>query len=175
MERLLATRPDRVTTWLRVGARSMLLSLRSRAHSPHRVSQWLSIGSATISVPAGPLALGSDTLTATYTPDSNSSLIYNGASGSATLSVKTTPTVTVTPGLSSITTVQSLSVTVAVNGGTGNPTPTGSVILTGGSYTSSAATLSSGSATIAVATRGPMPGIWVSSVCRVRLALRLRW
>ena len=61
-----------------------------------------------------------------------------------------TPTVTVTSSASSIATAQSLMVTVAVSGGTGNPTPTGSVTLTGGGYTSSAGTLSSGSYTFAV-------------------------
>ena len=58
------------------------------------------------------------------------------------------PTVTVTPGASSITTTQPLTVTVAVNGGTGNPTATGTVTLSGGSYTSAATALSSGTATI---------------------------
>jgi hypothetical protein len=41
-----------------------------------------------------------------------------------------------------------LAVKVAVSGGTGNPTPTGSVTLTSGTYTSAATTLTSGSATI---------------------------
>ena len=110
----------------------------------------LSSGNATINVPAGSLALGSDTLTASYTPDSNSASIYNTASGaSASVSVaRTTPTVTVTPSSFSITTTQLLSVTVAVNGGTGSTTPTGSVTLTSGSYTSAATPLTGGSATI---------------------------
>ena len=56
---------------------------------------------------------------------------------------KTTPNVSVTPASSSITTAQALTVTVAVSG---TPTPTGSVILSGGGYTSTATTLSSGSA-----------------------------
>ena len=60
------------------------------------------------------------------------------------------PVVTVTPGSSSITTAQSLNVTVAVAASQGGATPTGSVVLTSGSYTSSAATLNSGSATIAI-------------------------
>jgi hypothetical protein len=59
-----------------------------------------------------------------------------------------TPTLTVTPGSTSITTAQTLSVAVAVSGGSGNPIPTGSVILTGGGYTSAAVTLSGGTATI---------------------------
>jgi hypothetical protein len=60
----------------------------------------------------------------------------------------TAPTVTVTPASSSIATAQSLSVSVAVAGAGG--TPTGSVVLTSGSYTSAAATLSSGGASIAI-------------------------
>jgi hypothetical protein len=62
-----------------------------------------------------------------------------------------TPTVTVTPAASTITTTQSLSVTVAVSGGGTNPTPTGSVTLTSGTYTSAATALSSGSAQITIA------------------------
>ena len=112
----------------------------------------LTSGSATINIPAGSLATGSDTLTASYAPDSGSSSTYNSATGSAPVAVtnpaKTTPAVTVSPSSSNITTAQALTVTVAVSGGSGNPTPTGSVTLTGGGYTSAAITLSSGSATI---------------------------
>ncbi len=43
--------------------------------------------SATIVVPAGSLAAGTDTLTASYTPDSASSSTYNSASGSNTVAV----------------------------------------------------------------------------------------
>ena len=111
----------------------------------------LSSGSATITIPAGSLATGSDALTAEYTPDNASSSLYNSASGTASVTVTapaTTPTVTVTPASSAITTVQSLSVTIAVSGSSG--TPTGSVVLSSGSYTSSTTTLSSGSATITI-------------------------
>ena len=109
----------------------------------------LSSGSATINVPAGALAVGSDTLTAAYAPDAASSATYSNTSNTTSVTVsKLTPTVTVTPSQSSITTAQALSVTVAVGGGTGNPASTGSVTLTSGSYTSAATTLSSGSATI---------------------------
>ena len=111
----------------------------------------LSSGNAVISIPAGSLATGSDTLTADYTPDTSSSTIYNSATGSALVTVMTelmSPTVTVTPSPSSITAAQSLSVTVAVNGGSGNPTPTGTVVLTGGGFTSVVTTLTSGTTTI---------------------------
>lgn len=111
----------------------------------------LSSGSATISIQAGQLATGSDTLTAKYTPDSGSSTKYNSASGSASVTVNplvATPTVTVTPATGSITTLQSLGVTIGVSGPNG--TPTGSVVISSGSYASSSATLNSGSANITV-------------------------
>jgi hypothetical protein len=112
----------------------------------------LTSGSATIMIPAGSLAVGSDSLTARYTPDSASSAAYNSASGSASVSVTSnliTPTVGVTPASGSITTAQSLSVAITVSGSTG--TPTGSVVLSSGSYTSSPVTLASGSASIVIA------------------------
>ena len=49
----------------------------------------LSSGSAIITIPAGSLATGSDTLTAKYAPDSNSSATYNSATGSASVAVST--------------------------------------------------------------------------------------
>jgi hypothetical protein len=63
---------------------------------------------------------------------------------------KATPTVTVTPGASEIAVNQAIEVTVTVSGGSGNPTPTGSVVLTSGSYTSPSTALSGGSAQINV-------------------------
>jgi hypothetical protein len=111
----------------------------------------LSGGNTTISIPAGSLSAGTKILSVSYTPDSTSTSIYNGASGIASVTVtKLTPVVAVNPPWSSITTAQPLSVSVAVSGGSGIPTPTGSVTLTSGSYTSTAATLGSGSATINV-------------------------
>jgi hypothetical protein len=119
----------------------------------------LSSGSATITIPAGSLAAGTDTLTARYTPDSASSANYDSASGTASVAVTqtaTTPTVTVTPASSSITTAQNLGVTIAVSGTSG--AATGSVVLSSGSYTSSATTLSSGSASITVPAGSLAPG-----------------
>ncbi len=75
-------------------------------------------GSASITIPAGTLPAGTDALSAAYTPDAASSSTYNSASGGGQVTVtKVTPTVTVTPAFSSITTIQNLSVTVAVSGG----------------------------------------------------------
>jgi hypothetical protein len=71
-------------------------------------------------------------------------------SATYTITPKTAPTVTVTPSSTSITTAQALTVTTAVSGGTGKPTPTGTVTLTSGTFTSAASTLSSGGATINV-------------------------
>jgi hypothetical protein len=115
-------------------------------------STTLVAGSATITIAAGSLAVGNDTLTAKYTPDANSSAVYNSASGTGSVTVTgavTTPTVAVTPAVGSVTTAQSLGVTVAVSGAGG--TPTGSVVLSSGGYTSSATTLTAGSATITIA------------------------
>ena len=111
----------------------------------------LSAGSATVTIAAGSLAVGTDALTATFTPDGASSSKYLSAAGAASVTVTkavATPSVTVTPASSSITTAQSLSVTVAVSGSAG--TPTGSVVLSGGGYASSAEPLSSGQVTIAI-------------------------
>jgi hypothetical protein len=69
--------------------------------------------------------------------------------GGTTSQNPTTPTVTVTPASSSITTAQSLSVTIVVSGSSG--APTGSVVLSSGNYTSAATSLVSGSATITIA------------------------
>lgn len=114
----------------------------------------LSGGRVTISVPAGSLAAGSDVLTATYSPDSGSSSTFSSASGTTEVSViasgTITPTVTLNPASSTINVTQSLSVGVTVSGGSGNPTPTGSITLTSGTYTSAPTTLNSGGATISI-------------------------
>ena len=52
-------------------------------------------GAATITVPAGALVVGTDTLTVTYTPDSASSALYNAATGTGTVLVsQAIPTIT---------------------------------------------------------------------------------
>ncbi len=96
-----------------------------------------------------PAAIGTHLAEASYPGDD----IYSAStSGTTALDVQpATPTVTVTPNAASITTAQVLPVTMTVSGGTGNPTPTGSVTLTSGSYTASATALKGGSATISIA------------------------
>ena len=111
----------------------------------------LSSGTATINIPAGSLAAGADTLTASYTPDTAGASNYYSATGTGSVTVTTAiPAVAVTPASFRITTIQNLSVTVAVSGGSGAPTATGSVTLSSGSYTSSAIALSNGSVSILV-------------------------
>ena len=76
---------------------------------------------------------------------------YNAATGSVNLTVNpATPTVTVTPGSSSIPVTSPLSVTVAVSGGAGTATPTGSVTLSSGSYISTGTPLTNGSVQISI-------------------------
>lgn len=113
----------------------------------------LSGGSATISVPAAMLAIGADTLQASYTPDTASVAIYTSSLGSSPTPItvsKGTPTVAVTPSSNSVTTTQSLSVAIAVTSGIGNPAPTGTVTLSGGGYSSMATALGGGNAGITI-------------------------
>lgn len=75
------------------------------------------------------------------------------ASSSATTNLTAepgAPTVTVMPATSSVNVTQSLSVTIAVSAGPYNPTPTGTVTLTGGSFTSATVALSAGAATLTI-------------------------
>jgi len=87
----------------------------------------LSSGGAIISVPAGALTTGTDTLTATYTPDSNSSSIYNSVSGTTLVTVNAAPSFTLAPSASTLAVVQGSSITDTItvnpaNGFTGSIT-----------------------------------------------------
>jgi hypothetical protein len=111
----------------------------------------LSGGSASFTVPAETLLLGSNTLTSSYAPAPSGAGVYNTAAGANTVSVTlATPAVKLTASAGTINQMQGETVAVEVADGTGNPTPTGSVTLTSGSYSSAATTLSGGSTTIAV-------------------------
>jgi len=94
------------------------------------------------------LGTGTHQVDASYPGDS----LYSASTSATTplMAQLGKPLVTVTPSSSNITTMQVLTVTVAVSGASGNPTPTGSVTLTSGNYTSAATMLSSGSASITV-------------------------
>lgn len=69
------------------------VTLTSGSYASAAVS--LSNSAASITVPAGVLATGSDTLKVAYTPDTASSTLYNSASGTAPVTV-TTPTFVLT-------------------------------------------------------------------------------
>jgi len=104
----------------------------------------LSGGSYTFTVPANSLRVGSDTLTVTYSGDTN----YVAGTATACVAVTAsplTPSVTVTPAATALNSGSPLSVLVLVTGS--SVTPTGTVTVSGSGYTSSAGTLSSGSYT----------------------------
>ena len=108
-------------------------------------SQGLTSGVATITIPANSLSTGTDTLTASYSGDSN----YAAADGSAAVTVTIASSVTVTPASITVDTGQSLGVTATVSGANG--TPTGTATLAAGGYSSSATALnSSGTVTFTI-------------------------
>jgi sugar lactone lactonase YvrE len=120
----------------------------------YSVQQNLASGSTAFSIDAGTLPVGTDTLKATYAPDSASSGTYVTATQSSTVSVSPplgsgVATVSVTPTLTKLTNAQAETVAVAVSGGSGQPTPTGSAILSVGTW-SDQQSLSNGSATFTV-------------------------
>jgi hypothetical protein len=108
----------------------------------------LTSGSYSILIPVNSLAAGADTLNVAYSGDAT----YATENGSTTVTVTTisvlTPTVTVTPASTTVDSNASLSVTAKVAGA--GVTPTGTVTLTSGSYTSAAGTLASGSFTFTI-------------------------
>jgi hypothetical protein len=100
----------------------------------------LSAGGASMTIPAGALAVGQDTLVATYVPGSASSSVYSSATQSATVTVTQVigtiaSTVTVIPASAAITNQQTLAVTATVVGASGSATPAGVVTLSSGSFT----------------------------------------
>ena len=102
-------------------------------------------GAYTFTIPAYSLSGGSQTLTVSYSGDSN----YAPASGSGNVTVsKITATVSATPSSAAINSNQTLTVTGTVTGA--GAAPSGTVYITDGSYTSSAATLSNGSYSITI-------------------------
>jgi hypothetical protein len=119
----------------------------------------LSSGNAQINVPAGSLATGSDTLTASYTPDSSSASTYGTASGTSTVSVaKASQTISfaapaspvtygVNPITLSATASSSLSITYSVL--SGPATVSGNILTITGAGTVVVAANQAGNATYA--------------------------
>jgi sugar lactone lactonase YvrE len=167
------------------------IALRTGSYS---AQQALTSGSASFVLPAGTLPAGTDTLTATYTPDSSSAGTYSSTTQTATVTV-TAPgaavaTISVTPAAQSITNEQSASVSISVSSGSGQPTPTGSVALSNAAYnavqslaggtvsfTIPAGTLDAGANTLTVgysgdATYGSASGITVITVSSVVITVQ---
>ncbi|KAA6455693.1 hypothetical protein DYQ86_27125 [Acidobacteria bacterium AB60] len=99
----------------------------------------LSGGSTALTILAGILAAGTDQITATYVPDTAGGQYYASTTGSGSVTVtavpKTTPTVTAVPSLSAITLADLFNLSIQVAGGTGRPTPTGTVTVTANGHT----------------------------------------
>ena len=142
-----------------------------------------SSGTASFTIPAGTLAVGNDTLTANY--NSTSSEYVSGTQTAAIDIVggaPLTPTITVTPGSNSVDTAQSLDVSVSVTG-SGATQPTGSVTLSGGTYTFTAIltggalsftipgnSLTAGTATLTAAYGGDAAYLYGSNTAQVSVA-----
>jgi subtilase family serine protease len=108
-------------------------------------AQTLSGGSARFTIASGTLTKGADTLTVTYSGNA----AYATQTGTASVTVTAlTPAVTMTSSVSSMYPNAALTVTGNV-AGTGG-IPTGTVTVTGGGYTSTAQTLSSGAFSIVI-------------------------
>jgi PKD repeat protein len=101
---------------------------------------------------------GTYQVTATVTD--NTGLTSTSQSSTVTVSGVATPTVTVIPSLSSFMNTFSLPVAVSVSWGPSNPTPTGTVALSGGGYTSPPTTLAAGSATITIPNGSLIAGVY---------------
>jgi hypothetical protein len=121
----------------------------------------LTSGGVTVDIPGGSLSgepypynlISPDLLTGKYIPDAASSSTYNFASAFSQVQVLSA-TEWVTPLLSSVNFSESqsqpIALAIAVTSGSGYPVPTGSVMLTNGSYNSAPAILTGGNATISV-------------------------
>ena len=125
--------------------------LSSESYSSTSTS--LTGGSATIAIPAGALATGPDTLTASYLPDTASAANYTTATGTTAVDVTVATvlaaTVTLNPSASNISFEQPVAVAVAVAGVSGQAIPTGTVALSSGSYTA-AQQIASGNASFSI-------------------------
>lgn len=158
----------------------------------------LNAGTANINIPAGSLAVGSDTLTASYTPDAASSTLYASASGTAPVTVSSASysmsatAVTVSPGTSGTSTVTissingyagtvslTCSVTSSPSGASDIPTCTATQTVTlGGTTTSGTASVTVNSTAASNASIWPevRPGSgWATGSGAVLALILLPW
>jgi hypothetical protein len=131
----------------------------------------LDLGNTAITIPAGALALGTDTLTATYTPDAESSPVFYSATGTTTVTVSppsftiSGASVILTPGATSgnfaiinvmptlgFTGSVTLSATVTANSTSAQDLPTASF---GSTSPVSVDGLNAGTATLTITTTAP--------------------
>lgn len=92
-------------------------------------AQTLVSGAVSFNIPAGSLAVGSDTLTATYTPDSASSTTYRTASGTGVVAVAATATTTIVTSSANPQIVGlPLTITATVTPASGSGVPTGDAV-----------------------------------------------
>ncbi len=114
-------------------------------------------GNATLTIPAGALKAGTDTLSVIYNGDTTDTTYSVGTGTSAPVTVsKVASSLTVAPASTTIVAGASLVVSGTVSGA--GPKPTGTVTLISGSYTSAASTLSSGNYAITVPANSLAPG-----------------
>jgi subtilase family serine protease len=117
-------------------------------------SSTLSGGSVNVSIAAGLLKPGNLSLSSLYSPDAQGGRIYSGTAGFGSVTVtgtgKFTPTITVTPPAGVIRDTMALPIAISVNGGSGNPTATGTVIMSTDGYSSPASSLAGGSSSIVI-------------------------
>jgi subtilase family serine protease len=137
------------------------ISLSWLYNSPTPHTATLVNGVAAISIPTGVLSGGPApiTFTAEYTPDSASVPVYSSATGTCQVNITLfTPTVTTTFSPKAPTTAQDVMVTVTLNGGTGNPVPTGSVQVESVNPTAQIGQLAGGAATVTIPAGTLPPG-----------------
>jgi hypothetical protein len=95
-----------------------------------------------------PLGQGQHAVDASYAGNT----VYKASTSGTTLltAAAGAPSVTLGFAPTGVTTMQALTVTVTVSGGSANATPTGSVLLTSGSYSSGTLSLSAGAASVTI-------------------------
>jgi hypothetical protein len=124
---------------------SVILSSGSYVSSSAVLSQGIVI----VSIPASTLAMGSESLTASYTPDTASSLTFNSATGTSSITVGSPVVATATALQANPTSLvfgSSVTFSVAVTPASGSGTPTGSVTLMDGTSTLTTLSLNSSGA-----------------------------